>query len=115
MAIAIVNCPNCDTPVTNMTCTHVKDNVRIRYRRCKACNHSFKTEQLITAERVIKYSPHARTGAKLTPDEVQDIRRLIKNRIFNPLDLAMQYEVQPQTIYRIASRKSWSHIPDSPT
>ena len=100
--------------VKHSTCTRIKNNVRTRYRRCKACNHPFKTEQQVTPEIIVPSLPSYPRFTKLTPNDVREIRSLLKKGLFNSRDLALQYEVTPSVIHSIKRRDTWKNLPDNP-
>lgn len=47
--------------------------------------------------------------AKLTEEEVKTIRKLLAQGE-NVIDLSLQFQVRPMTIYHIKNRKTWRHI-----
>ena len=107
-----IDCPNCGKPVNGTTCTRRKGDIRIRYRRCPACNHAFRTEQTITPEIIINRKRVSGTpqNAKLQPFEVADIKKFLQNNVFTPYELALQYDVSVSAIQHIRSGKSWATI-----
>ncbi len=107
-----IDCPNCGTPVIHTTCTRRKADIRIRYRRCPACNHPFRTEQVITPEIPInrKRLYGAPKSAKLQPFEVADIKKFLRNNVFTPYELALQYDVSVDAIRQIRSGRTWATI-----
>ncbi len=107
-----IDCPNCGEPVIHSTCTRRKADIRIRYRRCPACNHPFRTEQVITPEIPINRKRVYGTpqSAKLQPFEVADIKKFLQNNIYTPYELALQYDVSVSAIQHIRSGKSWASI-----
>ena len=107
-----IDCPNCKVPVTGTTCTRLKGDTRIRYRRCSSCNHPFRTEQTITPEIVInrKRVCGAPQNAKLEPFEVADIKKFLQNNIYTPYQLALQYDVSVSAIHRIRTGQTWASI-----
>lgn len=59
-------------------------------------------------------SPDARpTNAKLTPDDVRQIRAAL-GRGVRQRDLAAQFGVGRETIVSISTRATWAHLPDEP-
>jgi len=107
-----IDCPNCGKHVIRTTCTRRKGDTRIRYRRCPACNHAFRTEQTITPEIVINRKRVCDTpeNAKLQPFEVADIKKFLQNNTYTPYQLALQYNVSVSAICRIRSGKTWASI-----
>jgi len=52
--------------------------------------------------------------AKLTEDDVREIRRLIKSKEMKQRDMAKIYGVSESTITDIKTRKSWKHLSKEP-
>ena len=110
-----VNCPECNSDQISLTCTNVQDNIRTRYKRCKDCGHKFKTEQLITEEKVVAkkrsgYLPGNQEHAKLSEQDVMFIRQTLANGLYTPKDLAFQYDVSYSAVSQIKTGKTWKHV-----
>ena len=107
-----IHCPNCGKPVLHTTCTRRKGGIRIRYRRCPACNHPFRTEQTITPEIVINRKRVCGTpeNAKLQSFEVADIKKFLQNNTYTPYQLALQYDVSVSAIQHIRLGRTWAAI-----
>ena len=110
-----VTCPECGSSQIHLTCTHVRNDIRVRYKSCKDCDHKFVTEQVITQEAVVAkkqrgYPPGNPTNAKLSEEDVLFIRQQLANGIYTITDLALQYEVEFGTISRIKAGKTWKHL-----
>lgn len=107
-----VACPNCGNLTSKLTCARIKGDTRIRYRRCNACNHPFKTEQQITTEYVVAYKLPSECPryTKLKPSEVLEIRDLLSKGLYNSFDLALQYDVTPSAIRSIKRRATWKNL-----
>ncbi len=107
-----IDCPSCGKPVNRTTCTRRKGDTRIRYRRCPACNHTFRTEQIITPEIVMSRKRVYTTpqNAKLWPFEVADIKKFLQNNAFTPYELALQYDVSVSAIQHIRKGETWKSV-----
>ena len=57
--------------------------------------------------------PHGRRGAKLTVDEVHEIRQSYKGRLC-ARRLGRQFRVKPETIRLVVQRKTWQDLPRKP-
>jgi len=49
-------------------------------------------------------------SSKLTPDDIQEIRRKYKFRTYGTTKLAEEYGVSYQMIHRIVTDKNWRHV-----
>jgi DNA invertase Pin-like site-specific DNA recombinase len=86
-----------------------------RYRRCLDCGHTFVTVETY-AKPIKPPSPYRRPVkrgedsnlAVLTEGNVLDIRRLALDTTY--ADIAKQYGIHKDTVYRIVNRKIWSHL-----
>ncbi len=109
-----VNCPECDSDQIHLTCSNVRDNIRNRYKRCKDCGHKFKTEQLITEEKIAakKTGGFAR-HTKLQTEDVQFIKDQLNGGIYSAADLALQYEVSLSAISKIKRGINWKSVPSA--
>ena len=110
-----VICPECGSDQIHLTCTHVRDDIRVRYKSCKDCSHKFVTEQAFTQETVVKkkrggYLPGNEDAAKLSEDDVIFIRQQLTDGIYTAKDLALQYEITDSTISKIRTGKTWKHL-----
>ena len=110
-----VNCPECGSSQIHLTCTHVRNDIRVRYKSCKNCDHKFVTEQVITQETAVKkrrggYSPGNVESAKLSEDDVVFIRQQLTNGIFTGRDLALQYDIAESTVSKIKAGRTWKHL-----
>jgi hypothetical protein len=63
------------------------------------------------AKRRISHGEH-RPGAKLTPDDVREIRRIYvkQSRVYGMRALAKKYGVNDGTIKLIFTGRNWSHV-----
>lgn len=104
-----VTCPECGSSQIHLTCTHVRNDIRVRYKRCKDCDHKFVTEQVVTQEAVVAKKQRG-PNAKLNEEDVLFIRQQLANGIYTITDLALQYEVEFGTISRIKAGKTWKHL-----
>lgn len=50
--------------------------------------------------------------AKLSPDDVHEIRRLVDGRLEQQKDIATRYGVSTDLIYKIKYRRIWRHLPE---
>ncbi len=82
---------------------HTCDN-----RRCVRPGHLFLGSHRENMEDM--YRKKGATTARLRADEVREIRKLLKDRVFHK-DLAWMYGVSVQTITRIANGTSWRIMP----
>jgi hypothetical protein len=112
-----VNCPNCRTIETRVTCVRRTAKETKRYCRCLNCQHRYITLEFY-ADAVQKrgsYPQQARCGqnnafAVLTEDNVRAIRRLAQDT--PQYVLAEQYGIHRTTVHRIVKRKLWAHLGD---
>lgn len=114
-SIKPVTCPECGSDQINLTCTRIRDNIRVRYKSCKACSHKFVTEQAITQEIVVEkkqrgYAPGNVKSAKLSEDDVVFIRQQLTNGIYTGRDLALQYDIAESTVSKIKAGRIWKHL-----
>ncbi len=49
-------------------------------------------------------------SAKLEPFEVADIKKFLRNNVFTPYELALQYDVSVDAIRQIRSGKTWATV-----
>ena len=120
-SLNILECPACGSQDIHLTCTRIKgDDIRVRYKRCKACSKTFVTEQKLTKEIVVptitldrrRYVQRANdTSVKLTVQDVMEIKYFLSKRSFTCKDLALQYEVTKGTIWSIQRGSSWKDVP----
>jgi len=111
-ALVPVTCPECDSDQISLTCTNVKGNIRNRYKRCKDCGHKFKTEQLITEEKIVaKKRGGFANNAKLQPEDVQFIKAQLNGGMYSGADLALQYDVGVSAISKINRGVNWKSVP----
>ncbi len=61
-------------------------------------------------EKILRGASHPRNGAKLTPDEIVQIRDLYSRGDIMQRTLAEQFGVLPGAISRIVNRKRWPHV-----
>ena len=50
------------------------------------------------------------THAKLTPEQVREIRKVTDTSTANIYELAFEYSVWPSTIQNVIKFKTWKHI-----
>ena len=110
-----VTCPQCGSDQIHLTCTRVHDEIRVRYKSCKACDHKFVTQQVITQEIVVEkkqggYKPGNNENAKLSEQDVLFIRRTLANGLYTARDLAIQYDVSYSAVSQIKTGKTWKHL-----
>ena len=110
-----VICPECGSDQIHLTCTHIRDDIRVRYKSCKDCNHKFVTEQAITQEKVTAkrrsgYLPGNLEHSKLSEQDVAFIRQTLANGLYTAKDLALQYEVSYSAVSQIRTGKTWKHL-----
>ena len=120
-SLNILECPHCGSQDIHLTCTRIKgDDIRVRYKRCKACSQTFVTEQKLTKEIVVPtITPEQRRDiaranynlTKLTVQEVMEIKYFLSKKSFTCEDLALQYEVSKGTIWSIQRGSSWKDVP----
>ena len=116
-----VVCPECKA-ASKVTCQHVEHSdsskpVRIRYRKCPSCNHTFKTEQQIDPtiglEIVTPSCPRemrCASRSSLTEDDVLSITDQLKKGFFSRKDLALQYGVRTCVIRDIDLGRTFKHL-----
>ena len=123
-----ISCPECDHPVTKVTCVENKLGRRYRYRRCASCDHKFKTSQSMSAkcakEIIIPYlelvelrrQEHLRGGgcSKLTPDDVRAIRAMWIKAVYKDkqemIHIAERFNVKERAVRNILAGRAWSFV-----
>ena len=110
-----VICPKCGSDQISLTCTRIRDDIRVRYKSCKDCSHKFVTEQAITQEAVVAtkrcgYKPGNLEHSKLSEQDVLFIRQTLANGLYTAHDLALQYEVSYSAVSQIRTGKTWKHL-----
>lgn len=110
-----MNCPNCRTTDTRVTCVRRTAEETKRYCRCLTCQHRYITlESYAVPPKVVKVHPRQiKRGeennlAVLTERNVLDIRDLAKTTTYAVI--AKRYGIHKDTVYRIVTFKRWSHL-----
>ena len=131
---SVVLCPKCGTQ-TATYCATKRYGVKIRYRKCSACQTKVKTVQqmdnLAGGERIVpimtpqehsKFIAELRAKqagtrlvmhriCKLTNREVGEIKYLLKNKVQTQAYTAMQYGVRKEDIHGIVIGVWFAEIP----
>ena len=123
-----VACPECDHPITKVTCIQRKLGRKYRYRRCEHCDYKFKTSQSIKDSDLKKreYTKDAKEiivpyiirslskqqqnmrglgSAKLSPDNIREIRVIWQRATHKDkqerIDIAKKFNVKERAIKNI--------------
>ncbi len=80
------------------------------WRRCCNPSHLYEGTYKMNSEDMVRKSRSARTGAKITEDQVIEIRTLVDSGKMFHRDIAAQYGLCRGTITRIANRRIWKNI-----
>ena len=123
-----MSCPECDHPVTKVTCVESKLGRRYRYRRCACCDHKFKTSQSMSEEGAreimvpylelikLRRQEYLRGGgcSKLTPDDVRAIRAMWIKAVYRDkqemINIAERFNVKERAVKNILTGKAWSFV-----
>lgn len=52
--------------------------------------------------------------AKLTEADVREIRRRVRSQTERPSDIAADFGIRRQYVWKIVTRQVWAHVPDDP-
>ena len=116
-SLNVLECPACNSQDIHLTCTRIRNgDTRVRYKRCKACGHAFITEQKLTKELIIQpitkeQKRNNNPWAKLTVQDVMEIKYFLAKKSFTCAELALQYEVSKNSIWSIERGQTWEDIP----
>lgn len=107
---SVVPCPECGRRKTRNRSTYRTPEGTVRYVTCMACGHKFKTlkppgEQ----ENPIPLRPYNSGRAKLTPDEVREVRQMLAQGV-SQMECALAFDVSQTSICRLAQGKTWTHV-----
>ena len=112
-----MNCPNCRTTETRVTCVRRTPKETKRYCRCLNCQHRYITLEfyadVVNRRNQYPLQPHHGEDnpfAVLTADNVRAIRRLAQDT--PQYVIAEQYGIHRNTVSRIVKRKLWAHLTD---
>tara|TARA_R110001592_G_scaffold71021_8_gene217349 strand:- start:10787 stop:11215 length:429 start_codon:yes stop_codon:yes gene_type:complete len=132
-----IACPECDHPITKVTCVERRLGRKYRYRRCERCDYKFKTSQSIVdsdlqktgctrnaQETVVPYIIRSVSkqqqnmrgigSSKLSPDDIRGIRVMWQKAIYKDkqerIDIAEKFNVKERTIQNIITGKSWGYL-----
>jgi transcriptional regulator NrdR family protein len=115
-----MKCRKCNSKNTRVTVTEHYANETRRYCRCLDCKAHYKTiEKYALPKRGslpgVKQHPNCRLKgeqvgtAVLTELNILEIRRLASvNKTY--VDIAKQFGIHKNTVYRIVKRKLWAHV-----
>ena len=104
-------CSKCQSKNTKVTCTEHKGEITVRYQRCLDCLHKFVTNEVHVKTKIRgpdDWIPPVH--AKLTPEQVREIRKATDTSAANIYELAFEYSVWPSTIQNVIKFKTWKHI-----
>ena len=115
-----MKCRFCNSKQTRVTATEHQGNDTWRYCRCLDCGQRFKTiEMYVLKKRGAKpggsiHVNHVKKGeangsSVLLEENVKKIRELAEQNVIYK-DIAKQFGIHPQTVYRIVKRKMWNHV-----
>lgn len=106
-----VACPNCKSKNIHSTCGRIERDTRIRYKRCLDCDCKFKTEQLITPEKIVaKIKRSGPYNSVLTEDDVLFIRQQLIKKAYSQLQLAIRFGVDTSCISKIQTGRTWKNV-----
>ena len=132
-----IACPECDHPITKVTCMERRLGRKYRYRRCKRCDHKFKTSQSIidseqqktgctrnAKEIIVPYVIRSVSKqqqnirglgfSKLSADDIREIRVMWQKAIYKDkqerINIAEKFNVKERAILNIITGKSWSYV-----
>ena len=130
---SIVLCPKCGTQTATYCATN-RYGIRIRYRKCSACQNRIKTIQQLdnpeAGEKIVPVMTPKEQGRyladlrakqakrrasmcqanSLTNREVAEIKYLLKNNVQTHAYTAMQYGVDTLSIQKIANGVVFSNV-----
>jgi transcriptional regulator NrdR family protein len=113
-----MRCRSCNSSNTRVTVTEHKVNETWRYCRCLDCKSRYKT-----IEKYAKLKPkisfrsqetqfkqgETNPSSVLTKSDVIALRRLVmEGKTY--VEVAKEFGIHKDTVYRIANRKLWSHV-----
>lgn len=116
-----MRCRACNSINTRVTSTfHKNATVTIRYCRCLDCQARYQTlERYVTTKRGSMFGVEQDNSRKargeristsvLTEDNVREIRKLSAAKQ-TYIQIAKQFGIHKDTVYKIVNRKSWTHV-----
>jgi len=116
-----MRCRACNSINTRVTSTlHMNAVVTKRYCRCLDCKAHYQTiERYVIAKRGSMFGVQQDNSRKargerisssvLTEDNVREIRKLsVAKQTY--VQIAKQFGIHKDTVYKIVNRKSWAHV-----
>ena len=103
-------CPKCSSTNTRVTSTDPKGATTYRYQRCLDCFNKFITREVHVEKKIRGTESFPYPNAKLTPEQVREIRKAKDTTTANIYELAFDYSVWPSTIQNVIKFKTWKHI-----
>ncbi len=96
----------------------IPDGLEVNHKDKIKSNNRLANLELMTHKDNILYSQgeaNASCGmkhyfAKLTDDDVREIRRLASERTMKRKEIAAKYNLAPEYLWKIITRRSWKHI-----
>ena len=116
-----MRCRACNSLNTRVTSTfHKNATITIRYCRCLDCKARYQTlERYVTTKRGSMFGVEQDNSRKargeristsvLTEDNVREIRKLSAAKQ-TYIQIAKQFGIHKDTVYKIVNRKSWAHV-----
>ena len=116
-----MRCRACNSLNTRVTSTfHKNATITIRYCRCLDCKARYQTlERYVTTKRGSMFGVEQDNSRKargerisssvLTEDNVREIRKLSAAKQ-TYVQIAKQFGIHKDTVYKIVNRKSWTHV-----
>ena len=116
-----MRCRACNSLNTRVTSTfHKNATITIRYCRCLDCTARYQTlERYVTTKRGSMFGVEQDNSRKargerisssvLTEDNVREIRKLSAAKQ-TYIQIAKQFGIHKDTVYKIVNRKSWAHV-----
>ena len=116
-----MRCRACNSLNTRVTSTfHKNATITIRYCRCLDCKARYQTlERYVTTKSGSMFGVEQDNSRKargerisssvLTEDNVREIRKLSAAKQ-TYVQIAKQFGIHKDTVYKIVNRKSWTHV-----
>ena len=116
-----MRCRVCNSSNTRVTATfHKNAALTIRYCRCLDCKARYQTlERYVTPKRGSMFGVEQNNSRKargerisssvLTESNVREIRKLSAAKQ-TYVQIAKQFGIHKDTVYKIVNRKSWAHV-----
>tara|TARA_R100001443_G_scaffold109312_1_gene120540 strand:+ start:2459 stop:2794 length:336 start_codon:yes stop_codon:yes gene_type:complete len=99
-------CPNCGSIKTVISSVKKRDDLPIRYRKCSACQHTFKTQQNVDSPELIvaKCDQH-----RLTPEEAKELREMAALG-HSSAECGLAFDINQRTAWNIINRRTYKDV-----